>query len=171
MNTTKHHTGFTLIELTIYMGLVAIFLLFMSNVFVSIMSVKLETESKSPLYEDTNYIIGRLTYDMHRASRIIVPLVGQSGPVVSLGIIENGTEHTYQYALNGTVLTLSDGVTTDRLNANSINISQFTATRVGNSASIPSAKDTLQILLTAASTNQFASGPKTITIQSTIGMR
>jgi hypothetical protein len=135
------------------------------------MSVKLETESKSPLYEDTNYITERLTYDIHRASRIITPLIGQSGSVVSLGIIENGTEHIYQYALNGAVLKLSDGVTTDRLHQNSINISQFTATRVGNSASIPSAKDTLQILLTAASTNQFASGPKTITIQSTIGMR
>lgn len=171
MNKTTNHKGFTLLELTIYAGLLGIFLLFISKAFISILSVKLETESTSPLYEDANYIIGRLTYDIHRASRIISPLVGQSGSSLMLGIIEQGNEHIYRYALENDTLTLSDGATTDRLHAESIDVNQFTVTRIGNSATNPLAKDTLQIQLSLLSTIQQSSGSKTITLESTIGLR
>jgi len=171
MKITTHNKGFTLLELTIYAGLVGMFLLFMSSVFVSILSVKLETESTSPLYEDANYIIGRLTYDIHRSSRIIEPVVGQSGSIVTLGIIEQGTEHTYQYTLANKILTLSDGVATDRLHTTTIDVEQFAVARIGNSATVPQAKDTLQVQLTVTSNNQHPSGPKTISLQSTIGLR
>lgn len=171
MNNRKYQKGFTLIELTLYTGLVGIYLLFMSQVFVSIMSVKLETESTSPVYQDIHYIIRRLSYDTHRASRIITPLVGQSGSTVTLGIMEDGAERTYQYTLTGAVLTLSDGVTVDRIHDPSTDITQCTITRIGNSGSNPMAKDTLQIQLTATSNNQSVSGQKSMSIQTTVGMR
>ena len=163
--------GFTLIELTIYIGLLGILIAVMSQVFVATLSVKLDSEGNAFVVQDGNYILNRINYDIHRASRIISPTIGQTGSGLSLGIIENGVERVYQYTLSNQSLTLSDGITTDAVHGGSTLISNFQVTRVGNSLSVPDAKDTVQVIFTVASNYVVSSGVQQMTFQTTEGLR
>lgn len=143
--------GFTLIELIIYMGLLGILLTIMSEVFIGILNLKLASESNSQVVLDGNFIQTRLTYDVHRAERIIAPDIGQTGGVLTLAIVEEGVEQVYQYALVGDALTITRGSDSDVLSADDSRVTEFSVTRIGNSETLASAKDTLSFLYTVKS--------------------
>src|SRR3989344_9090196 len=65
--------GVTLIELLLYMGLLALFLLVLTDIFVAITSVRTETETTSAVEQDGRFIISRLAYDVSRADSISIP--------------------------------------------------------------------------------------------------
>lgn len=144
-------TGFTLIELILYIGLLSSLIVVMSQIFIAILNVKIESGSVSVVQQDGTYIASRIAYDVHRASKILSPLVGQTGSVLSLDIVENGVDKTYQYSVSGSALVLSDGTNTDVLEGSRSAISQFSVTRTGNSATIANAKDTVDISFTITS--------------------
>lgn len=151
MKQNRHHQGFTLIELLIYIGLLSILIVIMSQLFIAILNVKLESSSSSAIQQDGTYISTRLSYDIHRAAKILSPSVGQSASTLSLDIVENGIDKTYTYTKNGTTLTLSDGTNTDVLESSGSAVTQFNITRVGNSATLTGAKDTIDVSLTLTS--------------------
>ncbi len=170
MNSNKYTSGFTLIEMVLYMGLLSILIAIMSQMFIATLGVKIESEAGSSIQQDGNYIFSRIAYDIHRASRIIAPELGESGSIISLGIIEGGVERIYQYVLENNTLTLADGVTTEPIHSADTNVSTFTVTRVGNSATIINAKDTLHLFITITSVNALT-GAQQMTFQSTAGLR
>lgn len=171
MNNKKYTNGFTIIEMVIYMGLLSILIALMSQLFIATLGVKVESEANTSVQQDGNYIISRITYDIHRASRIITPALGQTGSTLSLGIIESGVEQIYTYLLANTTLTLSDGSTTDSIHSATTHISTFTVTRVGNSATRANAKDTIQFHVTLSGVYSLPSGVQQMTFQSTAGLR
>lgn len=170
MNHNTNH-GFTLIELTIYIGLLGILIVIMSQMFIAIMSLKLESSSASAVQQDGTYITTRLAYDIRRAAAILSPAVGQSAGLLSLDIVEGGIHHTYQYASNSGILTLSDGIHTDVLESSGSAVTQFSVSRVGNSASNPNAKDTVDIVLTMTSQYQLPQGPDKMIYHIAVGLR
>ena len=164
-------SGFTLIELIVYMGLLGILLAVMSEVFLGILATKVESESNSQVVVDGNFIHARITYDIRRADRIIAPSIGQTSAGITLGIIEGGVEQVYQYAVVGNTLTITQGNNTDVLNGSSTRISQFSVTRIGNSETMESAKDTLSIAYTVQSVYELRQGPDELPFQLTAGLR
>lgn len=69
----KNQRGTTIIELLIYLALLAIFLTILLDVFVTTLDFKLSSESTSTLNQDTRYIFGRIGYDVYNADSFTVP--------------------------------------------------------------------------------------------------
>lgn len=161
----KNSKGFTLVELLIYIGLLGIMLVVLTQVFTSALDVQTETEAASFVDLDSRFIINRLTYDIHRAQSITTPAaLGATNSTLQLVI--GGTNSTY--ALNGGNLEITDSVGTDRLNSVGSTISAFTVKRLGNT----NGKNSLQISFTITSTTVKNGGqPETKNISTTIGIR
>lgn len=157
-------SGFTLIELIIYMGILSVLLLVFSNFFATIIDTRLSSQKVTSVDQDREYLFNRLLYDVHRATAITAPAaIGQSGNTLTL--IIDGTAHTYQ--ITGTTLTLTNPSDTYQLNSHDTRITSFTVTRVG----VNSFTETVRISLTLESQAVTNTGPETRTIQTTIGLR
>ncbi len=73
----KKQTGFTLVELLIYMGLLTIMVLIFTDIFTSIIDNQLGSENTSNVADDGRYIYSRFIYDVNRADSIVSPGVQQ----------------------------------------------------------------------------------------------
>src|SRR5688572_12402979 len=114
-----HHTGFTLVELLITMGLLSIFMLVITDIFAAVVDVRTESEATSAVSEDSRFLLARLSYDVQRASAVTTPaaLGGASG---TLGLTIGGVAHTY--AVSGGNLQLTNP-SADNLNSSETVIS------------------------------------------------
>ncbi len=156
--------GFTLVELIIYMGLLVIFLLVLSNIFASILDVRTESESISAVEQDGRFIMARLSYDINRASAVSTPAsLGGSGNSLTMVI---GSVN-YTYALSGSNLVLTNDLGTNNLNSSESTISSLSFQRLGNSGG----KDTVKIQFTVNSVAQRDKGVETKTFYITGGRR
>lgn len=134
------------------MGIVAIFLVVLVNIFLSVLEVQLESQSASSVDIDGRFILSRLAYDIHRAQNFsITP--------TSLSLTINGLN--FSYALNGDDLELITPNGSYQLNSHSSQVSDLLFTRVGNNTG----KDTVQITFITTS------GKQTRDYQTTIGLR
>lgn len=167
----KRHDGFTLLELLLYIGLTSILIAILSQVFLATLSVRLESQNTTSVQQDGRYILARMTYDIHRATSVTIPALGQTSSGMSLVIHENGVDRTYFYTLDGSNLTLTVGTASAQLNSAGSRISSLAITRLGNSASISSAKDTLTISMTLVESAAVKSGTQALQLQSTVGLR
>jgi Tfp pilus assembly protein FimT len=126
----KKHYGATLIELVIYMALLSVFIVIMSQVFVSTVGLKVDASSYNSIEEDGRYILSRLMYDFSRSSSVTTPAtIGSSGSQLSLVI--SGT--TYNYNLVGSNLVLNNGVDSNNLNSSKTVISALNFLKVSDS--------------------------------------
>lgn len=156
--------GFTLIELTIYLGVLTILLLVLSSFFNSAMDTMLSSQATSPTEQDSKFILNRLFYDITNADSLTTPVnPGNSGQTMQL--IRNGI--TYTYTLTGNNLTLTDNVGTDVLNSPSTTISSLNFKRIGYTGENP----TVQITLTIKSVATSKSGQDSQTFQTTVSLR
>ena len=163
----KNEKGFTLVEQLIYMGLFSILLVVLMSMFTSILDAHLESESTSSIIQDANYIMSRLTYDIHQSNAIALPIYGTTG--VALRIINSATDFTYQAVGGKLQLTNNITGTTDQLNSNETTVSSATFTNLGNS---PTGKNTIQIAIVLKSVVVRPGGnnsPKTFS--TTVGIR
>ncbi len=71
--------GFSVVEMLIYMGVSAIFLVTLTNLFVLIANLRLESEATSAVEQDGQYLLGRIAYDVARSHSIISPALGSQG--------------------------------------------------------------------------------------------
>lgn len=160
----RKSSGFTLIELVLYMGLFVGFLLIMADVFLATLDVQAESEASSAVQQDGRYILARLIYDAGRAQELVQPAnLGQEAPVVQLLI--DGSVFTYGPTGENLVLIGPDG--TNILNSSESKVTGFTVQRLGDT----SGKPTLRLHYTVTSTVKRNKGPETQTFQTTIGLR
>lgn len=110
----KNNSGFTLTELLVYMGIFSIILVIITQMFVSILQAKLDTQSTGSVEQDSRFLVQRFIYDLQRATAITSPASGQSN---SLTLTINGQPYTYQ--LTGTNLLVNSTV---RLNSHDTGI-------------------------------------------------
>lgn len=129
-------SGYTLIELLIVIGILSILISVLSQVFGSIMTMKLSASSHTTLSQDTRYLLARLTYDLSQADTINSPTIGSSGTTLVL----TKNSETITYSLSGTTLSRgSNLVSTDHLTSNNTNISALNFVRgasIGTSQSL-----------------------------------
>ena len=141
----NRNKGFTLIEFLIYMGLFSILLVVTFQMFSSIFSVQLESESTSSVDSDGKYIMQRFTYDMNRASSITTPAT-QGTSSATLTLVVNSQNLTY--SLNGNNLQLQNTTagTTDQLNSTDTTVSNLSFIRLDGGG-----KDVVQMNFTLKS--------------------
>ena len=79
--------AFTLIELLIFMGILAALLGILSQILASALAVQVESQTASSVHSDGRYLLSRLTYDVRRASNITSPAsAGLTSPTLTLTI-------------------------------------------------------------------------------------
>ncbi len=157
--------GFTLVELIIYMGLFMMMLVVLTELFSSIITLRLDSSATTHVQQDTHYLLTRLKYDANRAQNIVTPAVaGASGAQLVLSI--GGSNYTYQ--MSGNNLTLTSPAGTDVLNNSDTRVENLSFTRIGNSTN----HDSIQITLTVTNTLQLTgSRTEQQTMSTTIGLR
>lgn len=158
---TRHQTnGFTLIELIIYMALLAAFLLILTSIFVSVLDIRVGSQAVSSVDQDGRFILSRLAYDINRASAVSLP--NSTTMTLSIG------GQSYTYSIVSSNLQLAAPTSTDNLNGSGTTISGLNIQRVANTGG---REETFQIVFTLTSVNQKQSGPEVRNFQTTIGRR
>ncbi len=161
----SHERGFSLVEMLLYMGIFSILLVTLMRFFGSILDVKLESEATSSVTQDGRFITSRLSYDIHRASSIVSPAIGNSA--ASLQIIVDGTNYTY--SLDGNNNLLITNPTVDQLNSADTTISNLNFTTLGISGGT---NNTVQVsFIIKSKVIKTGGNNQTETFQTTIGTR
>ncbi len=156
--------GFTIVELIIYMGMLSLMILVMTDIFSSIVDVRKESEAVTVVEQDGNYILSKLFYDISHATSITTPAsLGASGATLQLVI--NGVTNTY--SLNNGNLEVVNNNGTNVLNSVNSAISNISFLRVGN----VSGKNTIQLTFTVTSRIIQSSGVESKVYQTSAGLR
>ena len=136
--------GFTLIESLIYMALLAMFLIVLTNVLATTLETLTESSKQSAIDSDAMYIMTRLSYDVGRSTDISV---SENTLTLSVG----------SYTLSNGYLLLSG----EQTNSFSSRVESFIPTKISNE----SGKATVRIYL------DLISGDKSKSLISTFGLR
>lgn len=156
--------GFTLIELVVYLGVIMIFFLVLTDILTSVLNTRLSSQSNSQVAQDGRYIYTRLVYDIERADSISLPLnIGDTSNSLQMSI--SGTPYTYSLSNSNLILTVSGS--SEQLNSVDTSISNLSFRRIGNA----NGKNTFQILFTVTSriTNRGLTDSQAF--QTTAGLR
>lgn len=159
-------SGFTIIEMIIYMGMLTILLGVLSQIFVTILDAQLESESTSSVQQDSSYIISRFMYDINNADSIISPAnLGDQGNTLIITI--NGTPYTYGINSGTGNLEVTDNSVDYQLNGFNTTVSNLTFKRLGNMEG----NDLIMVNYTITGKTQKTGGPEIRSFQTTIGTR
>lgn len=153
--------GMTLIELLLYMGLLSIFLVILTDIFVSILEVGNESDSTSNVEQDGRFVLARLSFDIRRATTVTVPAQDQ------LQLVISGTPYTYSFSGGNLKIDASDNLNSSEttVTANSLNpIFQ----KISNPSGV---EDTVKIELKVESRIQQPGGPISQVFKTTVGKR
>lgn len=160
----KFKKGFTLIELSLFMGLFSIILLVLTTIFGELIHKQFEIQSTSAVESDKSYILSRLEYDLSRSDLITIPVAsGDASTELELEI--NGSPYSYQ--LNGAVLEVRNNGEVFRLNNARTEISNLSFQRLGNTGGTSLVK----VNMTITSIVKESSGQRNTAIDTTIGIR
>lgn len=161
----KKQKGTTVIELLIYLALLAIFLTVLLDVFVTTLNFKLQTESTSALNQDTRYILSKMSYEIYNADNVVTPAnFGDSA--ASLVVAKGGV--TESYSVNGGNMILTQGGTSMNLNSTDTKVQSVTFTKLGDS----SGKATVKIDLVMQSMITTHGGTQDLqSVETTVGLR
>lgn len=167
----RYQQGFTLIDLTIYSGLLGILLVILSEIFISVVQLQLSSGSQGAVEQNGVYVLSRLTYDLRRTTQIQSPLIGETVATLSATIRESGNDVPYTYDLQNQNLILTIGSQTTQLNSSDTMITDFSVKKIGNSAQITAAKDTIQVGFTIHTRGAVLDSQKERTYNTVISLR
>lgn len=162
-NPRRLPTGFTIVELLMFMGLVTVLLGILTSIFLTAIDVQLSSQSASVVEQDGRYLLSRFAYDIHRATSVSAPALGETANQLSL-VIDGDT---FTYTVSGGKLQLTTGAGTAALSGLETTVSGFTVTRIGNAGG----KHTLNISFTTTGTGTSTQPAETRSYQVGIGLR
>lgn len=88
---SKHsNSGFTLIELMIYIGILGVVLVFSSGFFWNITLGYIKENSREELQQNARFIFTKMTQEIREASRVITPSLGEELNFLELENSETG---------------------------------------------------------------------------------
>lgn len=162
--------SFTIVELLIYMGILSILILVLTEIVSSVISVKLSTKSTSTLEQDGRYILSRLIYDITRTDSnagdaIVTPVsAGANSGTLQLSIA--GINYSYTQDLNNN-LTMTNNLGTDNLNGYNTRVTLLNFQRIGTSGP----RDSIKISFTLTSKTISNTGNETKNFSTTVVLR
>lgn len=159
----KHNSGFTILELTISMGILMVLIGVLTTVFGQILDVQLESQATSSVDQNGRFIMARLTRDVQSSSAIVTP-DDPGDQTDTLQITVNSVNYVYTLDSNGNLL-LTQNSESDHLNSEAVTISGLSFTRIGND----DANDTLRVAFTVTTKTQQARGLEQKSFQTTLG--
>src|SRR3989344_2823740 len=160
----QSRAGFTLIEIILYMSLLAVFLITLTDIFVSILDVSTESEATSSVEQDSRSMLSRFNLDIANADSITTPAnLGETSN--DLQLINNGT--TYTYSLWGERIIVASGTETNAINSTGTEVSTLSFQRIGNVGG----KETIRIRFNIQSATNRPSGVETRSFTTTVGRR
>ena len=161
----KQKIGFTIVELQVYMGIFAILLIVLTQIFVTTLNTQLTSQATSEVSQDSRYILARMSYDIHRADELLLPPnIGNQQDKLRFKI---GTD-TYEYNQTNNNLILNVNGTSYQLNSYDNNISNLQFKRLGNTTT---SSPIVGISFTLKSLVQKPSGQEIKNIETVIGLR
>lgn len=161
---TSNSDGFTLVELAIYMGLLMIVIVVLTEIFTMILESQLTTENDANVSNDGRFIYTRFIYDVNRADSILTPSsLGSSSAALELTI--DGED--YSYLLDNDNLIASNSSGFYQLNGYGTTISDLQFTKIGNA----SGKPTVRINFTVTGNIDRNGRIETKEFQTTAGLR
>lgn len=165
----KKRVGFTIIELLIYMGILSILLYVLTDIFISSLEVKTQSESQASLQQDGRFILGKLMYDINQATAINYPALGEQSNSLTI-VIDN---ITYTYTLDNGNLQLTNNFGTNNLNSYNTQLSNLSFLHLGNqpTAEKLNPRDNIKINFNLSSKTIINSGQETLSFQTTVGLR
>ena len=164
IQTIQSKKGFTIVELLIYMAILSVLLVMLTDVFSSIVNVRIESEATSAVEQDGDYILSRFMYDIPRATSITAPSLGSTAS--TLEIVINSVTNTY--SLSGGDLQINNSNGADQLNGLHTTVSNLSFKQVGKVGGTNSIQITYTITSKAIQNTGDAS---TKNYQTTIGLR
>lgn len=170
----KKLKGFTLIELIIYMGLMGIFLVILTDLFVATLKTQLQSESNAAIQQDGRFIINRLNYDIKRAKSITAPAWGNTAVLLQLVVNIDGIDQTFHYSQSADGnLVLSNNIGTNQLNSYDTTVTDLTILHLGNpvTESLKNPKDGVQIKFSLKSKVNINNYYETKNFQTTVNLR
>ena len=163
-NSRRRREGFTLLELVLYIGIFSILLMVFVQFFSSILDVGQESAAISSVNQDSQFILDRLSFDIHRAQSITTP--GVLGEITnSLQIAIDGINYTYYLGSGNLLLSNDSGI--NMLNGFDTTVSNVTFRKIGNIGG----KDTIVIGLTLTSKVLRKGVAEVKNFQTAIGLR
>jgi prepilin-type N-terminal cleavage/methylation domain-containing protein len=160
----QRQSGFTLIELAIYLGILSILLLVLSSFFNSSLDTLMQSQATSPTEQDSKFILNRLMYDITNTDTLTTPVnPGDQGQILKL--VHSGVTYTYTQTNNN--MTITDNTGTEVLNSPQTTISNLSFKRIGYATGKP----TIQIIFTITSVTTAKSGRDTQTFETTVSLR
>ncbi len=157
-------SGFSLVELLIYMGLSSIILTVVAGLFVAVLESQLRSEQSSIMEQDSRYLIAKLSYEITQADELLIPaILGESANQLQLAtsgqpVILELDNQDLEITKNGLVYQLNHSLTT---------VDNFQVTRLGNEEGQP----VIQVNLTLSSQIQAEGQPSTKDYQITVSLR
>ncbi len=157
--------GSTLIELLLYIGLLAIFLGVLTGLFGTAVEIFISSQSTSGIAIDSTYLLSKLKYDIQRAESISTP--GTSGTTSStLSLVIDGGVYTYSLDGSGNLI-YSNPSGTFLLNSYLARISSLSFTKLGNVGGI---EETVKINMTLNSRVIQAKGEEVSNISTAVAL-
>ncbi len=173
--TSPHQSGYTLVELLLYMSLLGILLtgvVFFSTV---VLDSRVKNQSITEVNTQGAQIMDTITQTIHNATSITAPASGISANSLTL-VVPTGSLSPTVFDLSGTAQgATTDGGTTDTSNSNTLEAVKFTASASGtisslnafiNTVNANNANNDAQMALYsgATPTTLLASSPSTVTL-------
>lgn len=160
----KFQIGTTIVELTLYMGLLSIFLFILSDLFVQMLNTQTRSTAVSLVQNNGNFLLTKLTRDINQADTITTPSsLGTSSTTI---VLTMGTTSA-TYSIGNSRLQRTDSSGTYYLNDADTSISNFNALRLGNTGG----KHGLQFSFTVTSNVVDNSNIKSAIFQSAANLR
>ena len=159
-------SGTTIVELMIYMTILSILLIVLTNVFTAALDVQSESNASSSVEEDGNYILARMDYDIHRAQSINVP-TADGATADYFQIIIGGVNYAYGTDANSNLI-LTTNLIANNLNNYGTSVTAFSVRRLGNVGGV---EDTLKISFTVTSRTKRISGYETKDFSTNLSLR
>lgn len=157
-------SGFTLVELIIYMGLISVLIVVFMDILSASFNAQLSSQSSSEVVQDGRYIYTKLTYDINRTNSVSIPEdLGDSSP--TLTVIINGNNVTYGLNEGNFEITTASG--SYMLNGVGTSVSNLRFQRVGN----PKGKHTIRVAYTITGKTNLSGRYETKSFQTTVGLR
>ncbi len=127
--TRQQPSGFSIVELLLYMGLFVGFLTILSAFFVATLEAQVDAVSTSHEDQDSWYILSRLQNDVYQATDVVTP-AANGDESTELVLDMDGTEVTYSLVNNKLVIT--QDLETAQLLSENIMASNLSFERLGN---------------------------------------